>query len=49
MTGFYIQWKRVGRELNSGETERERESECCCEMVAAWEINLAIGENIHDS
>jgi hypothetical protein len=27
MTHFYIERKRVGRELNSGETERERRGE----------------------
>jgi hypothetical protein len=24
MAPFYIKWKRVGRELNSGETEKEK-------------------------
>ncbi len=36
----------MGRELNSGETERERgrEAECCRKMVTAWAINLTIGQ-----
>ncbi len=50
MTEFYIQRKRVGRELNSRETKRERgrETECCCKRVAAWTLNLTVGENIYD-
>ena len=45
-TPFYIEWKRVGRKLNGGETERVRgrETECCCRWVTVWAINLAIGQ-----
>jgi len=53
MTWFYMQQKRVGRELHSGETDREREKEremeCCCKRVTAWAINLTVGTNIYDS
>ena len=43
-TPFYIERKRVGRELNRGETERERgrETECCYKRVAAWAMNLTV-------
>jgi hypothetical protein len=43
---FYIEWKRVGRELNGGETEieRGRETECCCGRVMAWAISLTVGQ-----
>jgi hypothetical protein len=36
----------VGRELNSGETERERgrETECCSKRVTASAINLTVGQ-----
>ncbi len=46
MTQFYIERKRVGRELNSGETKRERgrEVECCSQRVTASAINLPVGQ-----
>jgi hypothetical protein len=45
MTPFYIEQKRVDRELNSGETEIDgRETECCCGRVMAWAINLTVGQ-----
>jgi hypothetical protein len=46
MTHFYIEQKRVGRELKSGETEGEqgREAECCSKRVTALAINLTIGQ-----
>jgi hypothetical protein len=36
MTGFYTQQKRVGRGLNSGETERERERDEERDGVLLW-------------
>jgi hypothetical protein len=44
MAQFYIERKRVGRELNSGETKRERgrEGECCSKRVTASAINLTV-------
>ncbi len=43
---FYIEQRRVGRELKSGETERERgrETKCCWGRVMAWAINLTVGQ-----
>ncbi len=41
---FLYSTKNCGRELNWGETERERgrETEFCCEWVTAWAINLTV-------
>ncbi len=46
MTHFYIEQRRVGKEVNSGETEKERgrEMECCCGWVTGWAINLTVGQ-----
>ncbi len=51
---IFLQHDRVlytTEKLNSRETQREREqeTECCCERVTAWAINLTDGENIYDS
>ncbi len=40
--------KRVGSRLDSEETEREREMECCSKRVLAWAINLTVGGNVFD-
>ncbi len=47
MTPFYVEWKRLGNKLNSGETERERGREIKsveAKGVFVWAINLAIGQ-----
>jgi hypothetical protein len=48
MTGVNTEWKVVGREQDSGETEGERETECCCKRVMVRAINLTVRENIYD-
>ncbi len=46
---LYMKLKRVGREPNSGENERERERETvrCCRRVTGWINNLTIGQVIY--
>jgi len=49
-TGLNTQRKILGREQDSGETEREGgEAERCCKQVMALVINLTVRENIYDS
>jgi len=50
MTGLNCKQKVVGREQDSGETERERdrEAECCCKLGMASVIKLAVVENSYD-